>query len=69
MTSTKHLLISSAFQKLTVNSKNVDIEIASHFSIDSQLSEIFVSEEEVINYLRNLDDNKLHGPDEIHPVY
>ena len=23
----------------------------------------------VINYLRNLDGNKLHGPNEIHPVY
>ena len=58
---------SPAFQKSTVNLENGDIEIASHFPIDFELSEIFVSEEEVINYLRNLDDNKSHGPDEIHP--
>ena len=57
---------SSVFQKSTVNSENGDIEIASHFPIDFELSEIFVSEEEVINYLRIV-DSKSHGPDEIHP--
>ena len=60
---------SSVFQKSTVNSENGDIEIASHFPIDLELSEIFVSEEEVINYLRNLNDSKSHGSDEIHPAY
>ena len=58
---------SSVFQKSTVNLENGDIEIASHLPIDFELSEIFVGEEEVINYLRNLDDNNSHGPDEIHP--
>ena len=60
---------SSVFQKSTVNSENGDIEIVSQFPIDFELSEIFVSEEEVINDLRNIDDNKSHGPDETPPPH
>ena len=58
---------SSVFQKSRVNSENGDTDSAVRFPSDSELSEITVSEEEVISYLRNLDVNKSHGPDEIHP--
>ena len=58
---------STVFQKSRVNSDNGDTDSAVRFPSDSELSEITVSEEEVISYLRNLDVNKSHGPDEIHP--
>ena len=58
---------SSVFQKSRVNSDNGDTDSAVRFPSDSELSEITVSEEEVTSYLRNLDVNKSHGPDEIHP--
>ena len=46
---------------------NGDTDSAVRFPSDSELSEITVSKEEVISYLRKLDVNKSHGPDEIHP--
>ena len=58
---------SSVFQKSRVHSDNGDTDSAVRFPSDSELSEITVSEIEVKNYLRNLDGNKSHGPDEIHP--
>ena len=58
---------SSILQKSGVNSDNGDTDSAARFPSDSKLSEINVSAEEVICYLRNLDVNKSHGPDEIHP--
>ena len=58
---------SSAFQKSRVNLDNGDTDSAVRFPSDSELFEITVSAEEVISYLRNLDVNKSHGPDEIHP--
>ena len=57
---------SSLFQK-SRDSDNGDTDSAVRFPSDSELSEITVSAEEVICYLRNLDANKSHGPDEIHP--
>ena len=56
---------SSVFQKSRVNSDNGDTVRTVRFPSDLELSEITVSEE-VINYLRNLDVNKSHGPDKIH---
>ena len=49
------------------NSEDGDFDIAIRFPIYFELSEIFVSEKEVINNLRNVDGNKSHGPDEIYP--
>ena len=57
---------SSVFQK-SRDSDNGDTDSAVRFPCDSELSEITVSAEEVIRYLRNLDVNKSYGPDEIYP--